>query len=50
MLKTNADYISQCLARGLRFQNENLSIPGLDSRRASTRLLLETVFVISLAT
>jgi hypothetical protein len=49
MLKTNAGYIIQCPALGLRFQNENLSIPGLDSRRASMRLRCLRLFLSSVS-
>jgi Protein of unknown function (DUF3761) len=45
-LKTNADYIVQCVSLELHFLSVRVSIQGHDFSRASMRLL---VFVISLA-
>jgi hypothetical protein len=48
-LKMSAGYMIQCLALGLRFLNEGVSIPGHDSRRDEMKVLLAAALAIFFA-
>ena len=48
-LKMSAGYMVQCMALGLRFLSEGVSIPGHDSRRHQMKILLAAPLIIFFA-